>query len=267
MGKLEKKKMILENFNDKHLNDTIFITGDGAQLSYLTKEQIKKIEKKITISVNYSHLVYNPTYWIGGHILHTLFSINFCDPATIKFFQKSTIEEHSEWIMDGGDENKSIPILCSYDINKISRIIKGDGPIFGCTNIGLAATSLAYMMGAKKIIYLGLDQKSLLHFYDANISYKEKMITGFEDIKHKYKYKEKLEYDHGMGEISMIIEKMKNNDKPASIGMQDYYNSNREIFTTCFNKFKQDGIDIISTVENSILVEAGAKFIKLDDVS
>jgi len=252
--------MTLKDFNNKHIGKTIFITGDSPEMLELSNEQMVN---KITIACNYSHMVYNPTYWIGAHIFHTLYSINFCSPETIKFFSKGTQEEHSEWIMDNGDEDMIIPILCSYDINDLS---KGSNKIFGCMNIGMTATGLAYYMGASKIVYIGFSQRGITHFYDININYKQELTYNIKYILSKYKYKDKEEYDHGMGEAPIILEKMNKDYNVTKSTKISGYNDNLDAFTNCFDKLKQNNIQIISTEQDSILVEAGAEFIPLENM-
>ena len=53
-------------------------------------------------------------------------------------------------------------------------------------------------------------------------------------------------------------------NQPYSSFTTPVYNSMLEKFSAAFNTFKQQNIEVISTQENSIITDAGAKFVPLD---
>jgi len=155
MGKLEKEIMLLHEFNDKHKNEDIFIIGNSPELNDISEENKELLKKKITIGVNGSHMFIDTTYWICGHPDQVAVSEKYSNNNIIKFFQKK--DPHNiKW----KEESNIIPIKsCFFNGVSLVKTFDKDTILTGSRQIGFSSTHLAYMMGAKRIIYIGFDQE------------------------------------------------------------------------------------------------------------
>lgn len=251
--------MELVDFNNRHLGETVFILGNGEELSKLTKNQIETLKKHTTIGVNYSNIILPSTYMISGHFSHILYAKEFLDISNTKaiFFQG---------VRDGIEKfkiEKIIPITTKYFFNdldiEIPRVFKDNGGyLIGSSNVLLSATNLAYVMGAKRIIFIGFNQRNRVHFYDCNSEMKDTLRENIKKIREKYPENEFPR----MSEINHDFEMFQNHMLPidvlrkTSFFLPDILPAIKKLFETLLN----NGVEIISTESDSKLVDGGAKY-------
>jgi len=274
-------KLKLDDFIDRHQNERIFVLGTGPSLNDLTPEEIKKIETEETsIGVNFSHIQLKPTYWIsGGAPCQMAFALEYLPEQTIPFFHQ------------GEDEDRVFPdvekIVHTYDRVADGRALTKapkDNTLIGGYNILLCASHLAYVMGASEIVFVGFEQTNFLHFY--NLWSKERQ----ENLKDKFRFCQEKYEDIDFGEILGIKGKWhglskkifdpenRNQEHDPSMshfrsvedcksrsGEQAYgYSKNLRHFSKYVNQFYDDGIKILTTSEEGIVVDAGGETITLN---
>jgi uncharacterized Rossmann fold enzyme len=257
--------MKLQDFNNRHEGETIYILGNGEELGQLTKEQLDALSNHTTIGVNYAHLIHTPTYMITGHFSHILYAQNFADIDNITslFYQgdKSIMNEFKD------DLKKLTPLEPKYFLNnksiKIPRLITDkENYLIGASNIALSSSNLAYVMGAKKIVYIGFDQRNRLHFYDTNDDMKKELKENIDKINSKYRDSDELK------DINRDYSKFLDNMLPPEKLRETHFFSPdiSGCLKKMFDTFKGDGVEVISTKLDSKFVDNGATHIPLDEL-
>jgi hypothetical protein len=257
--------MKLQDFNNKHKGETIFVLGNGEELGKLTKEQLDFLKTKTTIGVNYAHLIHTPTYMISGHFSQVLYAQNFASVDKIDsfFFQgkRDGIEDFKE------DLNKTTLVDIKYFYNNtgmkvLREATESESYLVGAANISLSASNLAFLMGAKRVVYIGFNQKNRLHFYDLREDMKKTLRENIAKVQKKHAGKKR------MGEINndyrMFLEHMLPEEQLRKI---IFFNPDvSPALRVLFKTMSGGGAEVISTESNSKLVDAGAKYMSFDDV-
>ena len=251
------KESIL-SFNDRHFGETVYIIGNSDELYYLKNNVKKRLNEKITVGVNYAHVVFDKlTYMLSGHTSHVLYALNFADHKIKKILyqgRKDGLEIEPRILED------IILFNPNRNNNNFPRKIKNENhSIPGASNIGISASSLTYIMGAKKIVYIGFNQKNMRHFYDIDMDLQNEIRNNINKLKEKYigfKRTKDVFKDYDMF-LNFMDDRKKNKNTKYR------YNFNK-VFKNMFTQFKKEGIEIYSTTKDSVLVDCGAKFIEIE---
>ena len=128
-------------------------------------------------------------------------------------------------------------------------------------------------MGASKIVYIGFDFKNNAHFYDINRITYNKLKSNVEEILDIYShdnfiYNDIMDFYNARDFKNPLTDERITHLKtqPFSSFTTPVYTPMLEKFKAAFNTFKQRNVEIISTQEDSIITDAGAKFVPLDIV-
>lgn len=265
---------LLELIN-KHSGEDIYILGNSIQLNDLTEQQIETLKTKVTIGINYAFYIINPTYLISGH------PVTFLDEnmgPTIKILQSAVFDKGvHELNMDFFKDVifvQSINIL--NNLPNITDAILKTTVLMGSENTTFSATHIAYLMGAKRIIYIGCDFSGKVHFYHTNEPVRNKMANEIHrltrlynmDIEYNNNFKQRyasalisLEFLHNLNEIAFLASVSVEALIKASFG-GDFTAEFAEIFKL----LKNNNVEPISTNKSSMLCGAGAKLIKLNEM-
>jgi hypothetical protein len=265
-------KRTLDDFVDKHLGKRIFILGTGPTLEELSEKDILQLEEnEISITVNFSHLkVQNPTYWVsGGH------------PGQVAFMMEHLREETVPFFHQGPRERRHFPdverIVHTHDQtvgprkNPLTRI-PVDNTLIGGHNILLAASHLAFIMGASEIVYIGFEQINRLHFYNL---WDEEAQSDF-----KLKLKALAEKYHDNPQIVGCVAETLNVDEPdeqrwchfkprevcenLTFKKEGKEHHNYALFRNYVEQFQGAGIKTYTTATEGIAVDAGCEVVTLE---
>jgi len=127
-------------------------------------------------------------------------------------------------------------------------------------NVALAATHLAYIMGAKQIVYLGVEQRNQLHFWHFDehcrgLIRDDIISRGDPDI---------LRIDHQYASVTHDLEAL---DRPAADCMKPFYSvDHTPTFAAYFDILRRNGVDVVATTAESVVAAAGARVVALDDI-
>ena len=257
--------MKLQDFNDKHKGETIFIFGNDEELAGLSESQLSTLSSYTTIGVNYSHLVHIPTYMISGHFSHVLYAREVSDLSkTQAIFFQGKKEGIGKFNVD-----KLVPIQSKYFYMDLSmeiprRITPDKNYLVGSSNIMLSSTNLAYIMGAKRIVFIGFNQKNRSHFYDSNEDLKSEIRENILRIKEKYKLKD---YPR-MAEVNADYDMFQEHMLPLEVlrKIQFFPPDISPAIKKLFDTLRANGVELISTKGHSKLVDAGAMHKDLDSI-
>lgn len=257
--------MNLEKYFDKHKGDTIFVLGNSDELNELSDEQIKDLEEnRVTIGVNYSHMKIKSNYMITGHMSHVVYAEEYPNTGTI-FFQT-----YANNPVFSGFENVET-IFCDYGNGDTMK--KQPFKVEGCANISISASHLAYLMGASRVVYLGFNQKNLLHFYDTDVELRDRILSNINNVRNKLNLNQYApsvqrqktsilhDYDMHVGHMLPIEELQKRHwtSRPNN-------SNNIKILTNMFDTMKNNGMEVVSTCEESIMTDSGAKYLPINKI-
>lgn len=166
--------MKLSDFNRECKGQRVFILGDAPQLLRLDDRMKMRLEREVTIGVNYTNLYIQPKYWIAGHLPHVAHAARYGDPSTIKFYQKG-LPHNRTW-----PKKANVVPIKAYVHNygrPLEVELTDERGISGGEQCLLSATHLALAMGASEIIYIGFEQANQAHFYniDRKIMHRKKI--------------------------------------------------------------------------------------------
>ena len=255
----------LVDIKDKHLGETIYIIGNGTYLHKLSDDEVGTINEGISIGTNACHLAFpRTTYFSTGHFVHLLFNVFFGD-CNFRFFQGEPQLNDAQCkefkILQITQQN----VKTTHD--NLTRNVTNETQIIGAEQIGFAATHLAVLMGASKIVYVGFDHRSADHYYS---------FPPFNSlIRAQLKLlQEKAQEGSDSFAMDDIDDFININIDPMSIPGAYHPNGKEPLFLTdyeltlsnfksVFEQAKQYGVEIQCIEEDSIVADAGATVIKL----
>jgi len=258
-----KNKENLSDYNNLHEGETIYLLGNSSQLAELTKDQIVKLEEKITVGTNSSFVVVESPYYIAGHLSQKLLMCNYTKKPSHKVFQGEPIgfPFKDEWnVISVADKNIVGPF------GYLPKPVSENGPLVGAENVGISATHLAFIMGAKRIVYIGFDFSNNLHFYNVDEAIFDKLKGYVEELLQEHEGDDFVHSDINDLYVAAFRdkEKMEQMDFSFDGSLRSYENTMNK-FRSYFDAMKSVGCEVISTQENNILHKAGATYISLDD--
>jgi len=252
------------DLKDVYEGSTVYLLGNGADILDLPPSFREKLENEVTIGTNASHIFLQETnFYIAGHWCHLLPHLYSGSVKDCRIFQgphKSFFGYEENNVLDLESNNVK---TCLGDFR---RPEEDADPLIGAEQIGLSSTHIAWVLGAKKIIYLGFDCKSLSHFYS----------RGYYNSKIKDEYVRVRNFYIDEPDIKSDFDDFWNiNIEPNSIpgayspDQGTFYLKNYDMllgsYSEVFKKLNSEGVETVTYNENSILFEAGAALESFDE--
>ena len=247
--------LTLDQLTDRHKGETAYIIGNSPQLNELTPEQVEKISKGFSVGVNYSYLAFPTKYWICGHLPHVRHCDRFGPREMIKFFQKGAPHD-TTWECPNMNLIRAVVSTPGH----LPKSLPADGFISGGEQILVSSTHLAYLMGAKRIVYIGFDQKNYSHFYQEKPEYLEQLKKDFDILLEERSHEPQFVHELKVDVMAKIFKKKEEVEKLPFPG-EDITPKMRAHFDT----LKNNGVEIISTIQDSLISRAGGEFHPLSE--
>lgn len=270
MGNTAKMLLLDKNaltLNNAHPNKTVFILGNGPQLSKINKCQFTCLSDKITIGVNNIYEFFSPTYYFTGYTFYAALANKFYSHLSLKIIQM--VDSH---MVDITVPNV-IRVHKMLFHGTLNRFIDESSPyICTCNNVIFGAMHLAFILGASKIIFVGVEQRNGLHAIDFNTKKYEKRIAMYKKTALEYiRYPAfQAEADYVMNfaiENSKLSQKMLS-EQPMLVRTAAFSFAPANHYDTFFNYLtilQQHKIELYSTAYDSILSDVGIDYMALDD--
>jgi hypothetical protein len=132
--------------------------------------------------------------------------------------------------------------------------------LFTKRNVALGATHLAHILGARRIAYLGVEQRIQLHFWHLRPEIIPVMREDLEILRDV----PFLTIDHPYATYEGAVAKIA---RTACECMKPFHGeSHEETFREYFEILRAKGVEIVSTVADSVVCDAGAEFIPLSEL-
>jgi len=244
----------LSDLNDRHAGNTVFVVGAGPQLAAVSPEQLRQLESQPVIAVNKVFYRLRPRYFLSAYIGEIMLAIRRIPDATL-LHMRPTLEAP---LLPG---IATVRRMVFEPGMPLPRRFEAEQPtLLTRMNVALAATHLAYIMGAGRIVYLGVEQRNQLHFWHFDdhcrrLIRDDLISRGDQDI---------LRIDHNYASLTHDLEAL---DRPAEDCMKPFYSvDHTPTFAAYFDILRRDGVDIIATTAESVVADAGARVVSLDAI-
>jgi len=250
------------NINNVHEDEDIYVLGDGEELYHITEEQKKFLDTKTTINVNYSHLSYKGIYYITGHTSHLLYMLTHSPYEPGKVFYQGRSDGFNEF----DTFNKTT--ICKLTVKELSsssllsrKYDPNKNFLYGAANIPISAINLAYIMGAKRIILIGFNQKNYLHHYNMDEKLTDTLRTNINSLLSRYENCSRMRSDVG-ADFKKFMSLFKD---PDTLRNTNY----NQILSPRLNNLQSriEGCTLVSCTKHSVFVDSAvANYISIEDL-
>jgi hypothetical protein len=244
----------ISGLNDRHIGTTVFVVGAGPQLAAVSPEQLRQLETQPVIAVNKVFYRLRPRYFLSAYIGELMLALRRIPEATLLHMRRTVAAPLLPGIT-------TVRRMLFEPGMPLSRRFEAEEPtLLTRKNVALAATHLAYIMGAKKIVYLGVEQRNQLHFWHFDDACRrlirdDIVSRGDSNI---------LRSDHPYASLAHDLEAL---DRPAADCMKPFYEvDHTPTFAAYYDILRENGVDVVATTAESVVADAGARVMALDDV-
>lgn len=244
----------LSDLNDRHAGNTVFVVGAGPQLAGVSPEHLRQLESQPVIAVNKVFYRLRPRYFLSAYIGEIMLAIRRIPDATLLHMRPTVAAP----LLPGITAVRRMTFEPGMPLPR--RFEAAQPTLLTRLNVALGATHLAYIMGAARIVYLGVEQRNQLHFWHFDEKCRQEirgdiLSRGDPDI---------LRSDHPYASLAHDLEAL---DRPAEDCMKPFYSvDHTPTFATYFDILRRDGVDTVATTAESVVADAGARVVGLDDI-
>lgn len=254
---MKYKCSTIDEINGKHQGGTLFLVGSGPSLNKLNSKHIKYLDNCITLGVNRVQYKINLKYFISAYASELLLFLKYANVDSQAFHMRPSIDKS----IDG----RIIQLKRKfYDFGEIlPRYLDSSEPtLITRNNVMFGALSLATIMQPKRIILIGFEQKDNTHFYQLDDDIRKKIFYDFIELYNNNP--ESINLDKKQHSIYMV---MKNLLQDAEfLSQKSFYKINHTRLLSVFlNQIKDYGIEVYTTIKDSIGADAGALYMPLDN--
>lgn len=240
--------------NDRHVGATVFVIGAGPQLGLVDERHIKALESRITIAVNKTFYRLRPTYFLSAYIGEMMLAVRRAPGATHLHMRPA----------------KAPPLIPGIhsirrrefqpDVGLPRHVDPRDPALDTKFNVALGATHLAYVMGAARVVFVGVEQRNLLHFWHTHPALRDRIRAdvlerGDPDI---------LRIDHPHASLANDLAAL--DVSPQDCMRPFFHLDHTPTFATYFRILSEAGVDVVSTTAESVVADAGARVAGLEDI-
>lgn len=245
---------MITDLNACHKNETIFIVGAGEQVNYLSKEDICFLEQSNSIALNFVPYKVKAKYFITAYP-HQIQMTQMCSPNTenIQLYKRGPI-------LDNVYRTKLT--VFEDSMTTLPSILGPEKRLYSKGNVLLAALHLAIVMGAKNIVCIACDHRSLMHYFYDDEDVRQEIIRDFnhlvdsKTVIYIHKYLNDAEFTK---KITMSAEYART--------QEFYFPYGSDTFKKYIDIARTMGIGVYTTVEDSLIRDSGAQYIGLEDIS
>jgi hypothetical protein len=239
--------------NDRHPGSTIVIVGSSTQINTLSPEHLALLGRTPTIGLNRTQYRVRPRYFLSAYSQEIGLALEVGTAEAVLHMCNATVPKIPGTL--------AVFKRVYEDDRGLPRRLHGAQPtLYMKRNVALAATHLALVMGARRIIYIGLEQFSNLRFYDEDQPLRERIIADLGVVAAKGLY----EVDHPRSTYERHIRILKT--PVEQLAKEPYWHEDHTpAFRAYFDELDRYGVEPIATSEKSVVYDAGARYVELDE--
>lgn len=232
----------------------MFVVGAGPQLAATSPEQLQQLELQPVIAVNKVFYRLRPRYFLSAYIGELMLAVRRIPTAMLLHMRP----DYAPPLLPGISALRRTRYEPGMPLPR--RLEEPQPTLLTRMNVALGATHLAYIMGARRIVYLGVEQRNQLHFWHFDDRCREQIrddlvSRGDSDM---------LRIDHGYASLNNDLEAL---DRPVADCMKPFYSvDHTPTFAAYIDILRRDGVDVIATTADSVVADAGARVASLDDI-
>ena len=257
----EAKRRMVDNgrallaLNQKHAGQTIYIVGAGPQLNDLTPRQIKGLSESVSIGVNRVPYKITTGYFLSAYLSENVLARMAhpgCQPIHMrKIYAPPMVNGVLTCQRTIFSPQIGFPAAFSPDHYVLTTR----------QNVILGATNLAVILGAREIVYVGVEQSNMLHFYNSDDVLKQRMVR---DILAVPEICFNVDHSHVADSRQGKLDRLKSriDDLKARRWAIDITSGFRQYFAI----LDAIGIRYFATKKESVIFQAGAPLRPLDDL-
>ena len=232
----------------------MFIVGAGPQLASVTDTQAREIERRPAIGVNLTFYRVRTSYFLSAYIGQAMLARIRLPASTVM---------HMRPVYEAALSHGIMPLRRrSFDrsVGLSSALAAPEPTLFTLRNVALGATHLAYVLGARRIAYVGVEQRNQLHYWHLMpqvVPAMQRDIEGLRDVPF-------LTADHPYSTYESLVRKIA---RTAEESMVPFWSESHEpTFREYFSILRAAGVSVVSTSPNSVVRDAGAEFVPLEEI-
>ena len=228
--------------------------GAGPQLAHIPDDQLRRLEQLPTIGVNKTFYQLKLTYFLSAYIGEVILAAHRIPTSTLLHMRPV----YEPPLIDG-----ILPLrreLFDASTGLTTTLLPPEPTLFTKRNVALGATHLAYVMGAKRVVYIGVEQRNQVHFWHHMPAVKATIRQDVELLRDV----PFLTIDHPYATYELQVDQM---ERPMSTFMKPFYEeSHAESFREYFSILNEAGVEFVTTVKDSVVSDAGASYMELSEL-
>jgi hypothetical protein len=143
----------------------------------------------------------------------------------------------------------------------VTRFDREEPTLYTKRNVALAASHLALIMGAQRVVYVGIEQRNAIHFYDTDPTTRAAIRADLETMPDR----DLCHRDHPNASFDVLVERLQT--PAATLQAQPFYETDHTpVFRDYLTELAALGVEAFSTIPNSVTVDAGAVYRPLGDL-
>ena len=238
-----------------HGGDTLFLIGAGPVLNHLSAETRAALKERVTLGVNRTQYVLPLTYFISAYQCECTLALMSGNVNNVLHMRPQFAPPVADGIIPLQRAMYQPGLMLPFTFQPPVPLV------YTWMNVMLGATHLALIMGARRIVYVAVEQNNPVHFYHEDEAIRQKLKADLRTLEqdgipvsldHPH-----LTYERLHEIIDWDVQSIRNEPFPRD---------NMQKFTLFLDAVKLYGIELIATQEKSLLLQMGAEYRPLDDM-
>ncbi len=253
------------SFNNLYEGRTVFIVGAGGSLADVPKELLKLVGERPSIGLNAVPYVCPTRIFLSAYMAMCLLAQRAYQRrgesgATVVNMKLGRVRHaHHDGVVRVQRQRYK------KDLG-LSRRFGSCGPVlYTSQNGAFAATHLAYIMGARRVVYLGVDMRDQVHFYHVWLHINMKIWCDVVDFQCKSpKYQRtfarlRKQFDPHLAQHRRVF------GFQSPFLPREGVERMRQVFEDYFAILNSGGVEIHTTTRDNIVRDAGACYTPLTE--
>ena len=238
--------------NRRHRGATVFVIGAGPQLNRLSAAARAGLEQAVTIGVSRTQYRIRPTYLLSAYSQEIALGARTAPRSTLIHMSGAPPVVRGSITVRRRRFHPGDPL---------PRLFFGVRPyLLTNMNVALAATHLALILGARRVCYVGVEGRTSLHFYDEDERLRRQMIDDLDAIEQVVWDADHVTTASRETVLALLRTPI---EELADVPFEP---ETAERFRAYFDELERYGVEPVTTLEDSVVADAGARFVELDDL-
>lgn len=234
------------DLNNREKGATLFVVGAGPQLATLDQSVLDELSRRPTIGVNLTQYMIKPRYFVSAYVEHHILA-RIHAPDAVSIHMRPVFEPPLLDFLLPVRRTRFAPGMVLH-----TDLDAEDPVVVTRRNVALGATHLALILGARKVVFIAVEQDNASHFYDeletvrAQIRADLELLKGYGDVPR----------DHSYSSYDIVTEAL--DSRPEDLRARPFGEDHSEIFAEYFSQLRGHGLEIYSASAAGVVNRAGA---------